>query len=58
MGGVKLIVIKDKCFDFVLEDGGRTFRLQIIERGHRFLKSLLLDKDASFWLLSTFKDKP
>ena len=33
MGGVKLIVIEAKCFDFILKDGGNAFFFQIMKRG-------------------------
>ena len=57
MGGVKLIVIEAKCFNFILEDGRKAFFFQITKRGRGFIKSLLLGRDASYWLMSTFKDK-
>ena len=57
MGGVKLIAIEAKCFDLILEDGGKPFFFKIKERGRGFIKSLLLGRDASYWLLCTFKDK-
>ena len=49
--------IEAKCFDLLLEDKSTFFRLQIIERGEGFIKSLILDRNASFWLLSTLRDK-
>lgn len=56
MGRVKRIAIEAKCFDLILDNEGSFFRLQVIERGRGFLNSLLLGRDASFWLLSTLKN--
>ena len=52
-----MFVIEIKCFDLVLEDEGKLFQLQFKEKGKGFIKTPLLGRIASFWLLSTFKDK-
>ena len=57
MGGARLLAIEAKCYDLLLDDEGKFFQLQIIKRGKGFIKSLILDRNASFWLLSTLRYK-
>ena len=55
MEGARLLAIEAKCFDLLLDDKGKFFQLQIIEREKGFIKSLILDRNASFWLLPTLE---
>lgn len=57
MGGAKLIAMEAKCFDLVLEDDKKSFRLSVLEKSRGFIKSLLMGRDESFLLLSTSRDK-
>ena len=55
MGGVRSFFLESKHFQFVLEEGGRFFRLQIFERGKFCMRSVFLGKNAAFWLMSNIE---
>lgn len=42
-----------KPLEFILEPGGGSFSLRIVERGKGYLRSIFLGRDGAFWLLST-----
>ena len=54
-GGVRSFFIEPKFFQFILEEGGRYYRLQIFERGKFFMRSVFMGKHAAQWLMSNLE---
>lgn len=55
MGGSRSFFIESKLFQLVIEEGGRYFSLWIFEWGKYFLKSFLMGKSATQWLIKSIK---
>ena len=51
-----ILTIGLKSFQFVLEEGGLVYNLQIYERGKDFMSSVFMDKNTSRWLLKSIED--
>lgn len=49
----RFFFVESKSFEFVLEQGGNSFKLCIVERGKGYLQSIFLGRDGALWLLST-----
>ena len=53
---LSILTIELKSFQFVLEEGGLVYNLQIYERGKDFMSSVFMDKNTSRWLLKSIED--
>ncbi len=52
----RIFCVESKSFEFVLDSGGNSLCLKIIERGLGSVRFVRLGHEGIFWLLSTVEE--